>query len=135
MLAARRDTRHTRQGARLRVVEGRAPWQQTPGWGHLYLLLFAIAVVSFAAEIAAPTDGWRRAVDIGAAVAAFGAMALWLRGNRLRLACQGRHPDDERGVAHRVTRSRIDPPLVEAGALRPAHPTGKLTRIGSGPRP
>jgi hypothetical protein len=132
MLAARRDTRPE---ARLRIVEGRAPWQQTPRWGHLYLLLFATAVVSFAGEIAAPTDGWRRAVDIGAALAAFGAMALWLRANRLRLACQGRHPDDERGVAHRLTRGRIDPPLVEAGALRAAHATGRITRTGSGPRP
>jgi hypothetical protein len=106
MLAARQDTRLTRDTPQLRVVERRAPWQQTPRWGHLYLLLFAIAVVSFAAEIAAPTDGWRRAVDIGAAVAAFGAVALWLQRNRLRLACQGRHLDDERGVARRLTRCR-----------------------------
>jgi len=124
MLAARRDTRLARHGARLRVVEGRAPWEQTPRWDHLYLLLFAIAVVSFAAEIAAPTDGSRRAVDLGAAVTAFGAMALWLRANRLRLACQGRHPDDERRVAHRLTRYRADPPLAKAGMPRPARPTG-----------
>jgi len=119
MLAARRDTRLARHGVRLRIVEGRAPWQQTPRWGHLYLLLFAIAIASFAGEIAAPTDGWRRAVDIGAAVAAFGAMALWLRANRLRLACQGRHPDDERRVAHRLTRCRVDPPPVETGRYVP----------------
>ena len=100
MLAVRSATQFRAMATRARVrrhpVEGRAPWTERPRWGRLYVMLLVVAGLGLAGDVMAASEGWRRLVDVVTAAAAFGAMALWLHGNRLRLACQRRHPDDER---------------------------------------
>src|SRR5262245_5439705 len=70
------------------AVAPAAPWGQTPQWGWLYAALLVIAVIGLTAEGMAPSLGWRRLVEVLTGVAAVGAIALWLRLNRLRLAYQ-----------------------------------------------
>jgi len=93
----------------LRAVASRAPWEQAPRWGPLYATLMIIAIVSFAAEVMASTVGWRRLVEVLTAVAALGSMALWLKLNRLRLACQDPRAGNPR--PRRVIHGQVPRPL------------------------
>jgi hypothetical protein len=99
----------------LRAVAPTPPWEQAPRWGWLYTTLLIVAVAGFAAEVMAPTVGWRRLVDVLTAVVALGSMAIWLKLNRLRLACQEPRLEDPR--ARRVIRWQTPSPF-DGSSLR-----------------
>jgi hypothetical protein len=105
-----------REARPLHVVEPRAPWRESPRWGQLYTSLIVTAIAGFAGEALAPMGGWRRLAEIVTAALIFGVMAHWLRRNRLRIACQGMHPDDELRT-QRVIRSRQQPHGPDAQPL------------------
>jgi hypothetical protein len=103
------------QPRHLRAVAPTAPWEQAPRWGWLYATLLIIGALSLAAEVMTPTVGWRRLVDVLTAVSALGSMAIWLKLNRLRPACQDPRVGESR--ARRVIRSEAPAPF--AGPLLP----------------
>ena len=98
----------------LRAVARTPPWEQAPRWGWLYATLLIIGALGFTAEALAPTMGWRRLVDVLIAVAGLGSMAMWLKLNRLRLACQDPRGGEARTrrVIHSQTPASFDGPSL-----------------------
>ena len=92
------------------------PWEEAPRWGWLYTALLIIAVLGLTAEVLASTPGWRRLVEFVTGAAALGSMALWLRLNRLRLACQ--EPGPKASRSGRVIASPGSPSLDRPSLTR-----------------
>ena len=66
-----------------------------PAWWLLYTLLPVGAVLLVAAEVAAPSAGWRTFMECFVSLAILGAIALWLRANRVAIALLGNPPRAE----------------------------------------
>lgn len=60
-----------------------------PAWWFLYALLPLGALLLVGAELAAPSAGWRAFTECLVSLAILGAIALWLRANRVALALLG----------------------------------------------
>lgn len=60
-----------------------------PAWWLLYALLPVGAALLVAADVAAPSAGWRTFMECLVSLAILGAIALWLRANRVALALLG----------------------------------------------
>ncbi len=57
-----------------------------PKWWLLYTLLPLGAVLLVGADLLAPSAGWRVFAECTTSLAVIGAMALWVRANRVGLA-------------------------------------------------
>ncbi len=57
-----------------------------PAWWVLYAMFPAAIVLLLAAHIESPSAGWRKIAEVVASLIVMGAMALWVRANRVALA-------------------------------------------------
>ncbi len=56
-----------------------------PAWWVLYAVFPAAIVLLFSAHIGSPSAGWRKIAEVVASLIVMGAMALWVRANRVAL--------------------------------------------------
>jgi hypothetical protein len=80
-----------------------------PAWGLLYAVFLLAVVLLLAAHLSAPSPGWREAAEGVASVLIIGAMALWVRVNRLALLRSGESTTD--GESLRVWVAHSPQPL------------------------
>lgn len=64
-----------------------------PAWGLLYALVPFALVLLVAAHLTATSDGWRQVAEGVASLVIMGAVALWVRLNRVALALLGKAPE------------------------------------------
>lgn len=69
-----------------------------PAWGLLYAVFLLAVVLLVAAHLEAPSPSWREAADGVASLLVIGAMALWVRANRLALLRSGESTTDGEGL-------------------------------------
>jgi hypothetical protein len=69
-----------------------------PTWWFLYGLLPVGAALLVAADVASPSAGWRTFTECLVSLAILGAIALWLRANRVALALRDRSPQTEQSL-------------------------------------
>jgi hypothetical protein len=72
-----------------------------PGWGRLYAVFPLAVVLLVAAHLSAPSPPEREVAEGLASLLIIGALALWVRANRLALASYD--PDGEEGRTLRVS--------------------------------
>ena len=68
----------------------------TPKWWWLYAVLPCSAALLVAADLLAPSAGWRLVAEGTVALVVLGLMALWVRANRLALALLGAAEEAEK---------------------------------------
>jgi len=66
-----------------------------PAWWLLYTLLPFGGALLVVADVASPSAGWRTFTECLVSLAILGAIALWLRANRVALALLGSSPQTE----------------------------------------
>ena len=59
-------------------------------WWVLYALLPLAVVLLVAANLEAPTAAGRKLLELAVSLGTLGAMALWMRANRIAMALEGR---------------------------------------------
>jgi hypothetical protein len=57
-----------------------------PNWWRLYALLPLLTALLVGADLLAPSAGWRTLAECAASLVIIGAIALWVRTNRVALA-------------------------------------------------
>lgn len=72
-----------------------------PAWGLLYVVFLLAVVLLVAAHLGAPSPAVREVAEGLASLLVIGAMALWVRANRLALVTY--HQDGEEGQTLRVS--------------------------------
>ena len=60
-----------------------------PRWGSLYALAASMLALLGLVEAIVPPTAWRRMLELGIVVMAFGAIYLWVRANRRELHLAG----------------------------------------------
>jgi hypothetical protein len=93
---------------RLRVV--RSDCAPRPRWSVLYVSLVVIALGSLVAFTMARSSTAELLVDVLMGGALIGVMAVWVRANRIGLACANQTPGSARPAVRRVIRSRRPQP-------------------------
>ena len=74
-----------------------------PSWWKLYASVTSALILVALVEMKVPAGAERTAMQIVAALILFGAMALWVRANKVELALEGRRPADWRRAAIETT--------------------------------
>ena len=94
-----------------------------PKWWLLYTVLPLGAALLVAADLLAPSAGWRMVAEGAAALVTLGLMACWVRANRLALALLGAP-----GAAEQPLRAWVAycPPVVPRRRGGPSESASKL---------
>ena len=94
-----------------------------PIWWLLYALVPLALVLLIAADLASPSDGWRQFAEGMACLGIMGAMALWVRANRVALTLLG--GSREAGESFRAWVAYSPPPVprrkLEMVEIKPVH--------------
>jgi len=69
-----------------REAVGRSRNRPKPAWGALYAVAGVAALLFWVADVESPAGGWRILTECLGTVLVIGAMALWVRANRVALA-------------------------------------------------
>ena len=82
-----------------------------PAWWLLYAMLPAAFALLVAAHLESPSAGWREIAEVVASLMIMGAMALWVRANRVALALEDDHqvPESMAEVHDSVWLGSLDP--------------------------
>jgi hypothetical protein len=82
----------SRSGARAKLDQTKDGMgiRPKPRWGTLYILGLLGGCLLFAGEALFVSAVWRGVWDVATVSVTLGAMAIWLRANRLALAMEGR---------------------------------------------
>lgn len=76
-----------------------------PRWGSLYTVILLAGVLLVAVHFVASSAAGREIADGVASFLIIGAMALWVRGNRVALLCSGETSKDGEGLRISVVQS------------------------------
>ncbi len=114
------------------------PHRPRPGWNLLFAILPLAAAALFLIQVTVAAGPLRVVANAAIVLAGFGAMALWVRGNRVALAQLGRCACASEMLTIRVVTSRPEPPSRQGpvtpvpGAASVSAPAGQRTgaRLG-----
>ncbi len=87
-----------------------------PAWWLLYALFPLAVVLLVAAHLASPSVGWRAIAEGTASLGVMGAMALWVRANRVALSSGDDQEDSENETPDIQDRAWLD--SVDINSLR-----------------
>ncbi len=101
-----------------------------PAWWLLYAFFPLAIVLLVAAHLASPSVGWREVAEGTASLAIMGAMASWVRANRVALASgdDEEDPKEMAGIQDRAWLDSlgIDPIEQEADSHQDIFPEGRM---------